>query len=174
MVATPSGRGYILLGIRRRHLHLRRRALLRLDRRHAPERTACRCRDHANGKGYWFVAADGGVFTFGNAHFYGSTGNQHLAAPVMSMTLVADRHGYWMVAADGGIFAFNVPFEGSMPGVRAAHERTGGPDGAHAGARRRARATTCSASNGAVYAFGTAKFFGSAPGVHAVDLMIAP
>jgi hypothetical protein len=24
------------------------------------------------GKGYWFVAADGGVFTFGDAPFYGS------------------------------------------------------------------------------------------------------
>jgi hypothetical protein len=29
-------------------------------------------------------------------------------------------------------------------------------------------------TNGAVYAFGTAKFFGSAPGVNAVDLMVAP
>ena len=28
-------------------------------------------------------------------------------------------------------------------------------------------------SNGAVYSFGTAKFFGSAPGVQAVDLMVA-
>jgi hypothetical protein len=26
----------------------------------------------SNGDGYWLVAADGGVFTFGNAHFYGS------------------------------------------------------------------------------------------------------
>ena len=34
-----------------------------------------------NGKGYWLVAQDGGIFTFGNAHFYGSMGatplNQH-------------------------------------------------------------------------------------------------
>jgi len=29
-------------------------------------------------------------------------------------------------------------------------------------------------SSGVVYAFGTAKNFGSAPGVHAVDLMLAP
>jgi hypothetical protein len=26
-----------------------------------------------NGGGYWLVAADGGVFTYGNAHFYGAT-----------------------------------------------------------------------------------------------------
>ena len=27
-----------------------------------------------DGKGYWLVASDGGVFTFGDAQFYGSTG----------------------------------------------------------------------------------------------------
>ncbi|HEY7916735.1 MAG TPA: hypothetical protein VIC86_07090, partial [Acidimicrobiales bacterium] len=27
----------------------------------------------ASGKGYWLVAADGGIFTFGDAQFYGST-----------------------------------------------------------------------------------------------------
>jgi len=25
-----------------------------------------------SGNGYWFVAADGGIFTFGDAQFYGS------------------------------------------------------------------------------------------------------
>ena len=29
-------------------------------------------------------------------------------------------------------------------------------------------------SDGAVYSFGTAKFFGAAPGISAVDLMLAP
>ena len=27
-----------------------------------------------DGKGYWLVASDGGIFTFGDAAFYGSTG----------------------------------------------------------------------------------------------------
>ena len=26
-----------------------------------------------DGKGYWLVAKDGGIFAFGDAHFYGST-----------------------------------------------------------------------------------------------------
>jgi hypothetical protein len=39
----------------------------------------------ADGGGYWFVAADGGVFSFGDAHFYGSTGNIHLNQPVVGM-----------------------------------------------------------------------------------------
>ena len=78
-----------------------------------------------------------------------------------------------MVASDGGIFAFNVPFEGSMPAVRALTQRAGGPDGAHACAPVGRAATTCSARTASVFAFGTAQFFGSAPGIQAVDLMLA-
>ncbi len=33
------------------------------------------------GKGYWLVASDGGVFSFGDARYYGSTGNLHLTNP---------------------------------------------------------------------------------------------
>jgi hypothetical protein len=35
------------------------------------------------GKGYWEVAADGGVFAFGQAGFQGSMGGQKLNAPVV-------------------------------------------------------------------------------------------
>ena len=35
--------------------------------------------------GYWFVAADGGIFSFGNAKFYGSMGGRHLNAPIVGM-----------------------------------------------------------------------------------------
>ena len=132
MAATPSGHGYILLGAdggiftfgnARFHgstggMHLNARVLdLAMT---------------ANGKGYWFVAADGGVFTFGNARFHGSTGNLHLNSPVMSMTSAASGKGYWMVGYDGGIFAFNVPFEGSMPAVRAPDQRPARTDRAYA------------------------------------------
>jgi hypothetical protein len=37
------------------------------------------------GGGYWEVAADGGIFAFGSAQFYGSMGGQHLNAPVVGM-----------------------------------------------------------------------------------------
>jgi hypothetical protein len=30
------------------------------------------------GQGYWLVASDGGIFAFGDAAFYGSTGGRHL------------------------------------------------------------------------------------------------
>ena len=36
-----------------------------------------------DGDGYWLVAADGGVFSFGDAAFYGSMGRQPLNQPVV-------------------------------------------------------------------------------------------
>ena len=37
------------------------------------------------GRGYWMVAADGGIFAFGDAAFLGSTGAIRLNAPVVSL-----------------------------------------------------------------------------------------
>ena len=50
-----------------------------------------------DGGGYWLVAADGGIFTFGDAGFYGSTGNIHLNQPVVGMAPTPDGGGYWLV-----------------------------------------------------------------------------
>src|SRR5262249_59143259 len=62
--------------------------------------------------------ADGGVFTFGNAKFYGSTGAMHLNQPVVGMASPRANNGYWLVARDGGIFTFGkVKFYGSTGGM---------------------------------------------------------
>ena len=49
------------------------------------------------GKGYWFVAADGGIFSFGDAQFYGSMGGTVLYKPVVGMaaTPTARATGSW-------------------------------------------------------------------------------
>jgi hypothetical protein len=69
------------------------------------------------GNGYLVVASDGGVFTFGDAVFGGSTGATNLQKPVVG----AAPHkggGYWLVAADGGVFSFGgAPFFGSEAGA---------------------------------------------------------
>ncbi len=68
----------------------------------------------ADDAGYWLVASDGGVFGFGDAHFYGSTGGQPLDAPVVGMAATPDGGGYSLAATDGGVFAFgDQPFSGS-------------------------------------------------------------
>jgi hypothetical protein len=41
--------------------------------------------DSAGGNGYWLVAADGGIFTFGDAQFFGSTGAIRLNRPIVGM-----------------------------------------------------------------------------------------
>jgi hypothetical protein len=38
-----------------------------------------------SGNGYWLVARDGGIFAFGDAGFYGSTGGIKLNQPVNGM-----------------------------------------------------------------------------------------
>ena len=50
-----------------------------------------------DGKGYWLVASDGGIFSFGDAQFYGSTGRIPLNQPIVGMTSTptARATGWW-------------------------------------------------------------------------------
>ena len=41
--------------------------------------------------GYWLVAADGGIFAYGDANFYGSTGGTHLDQPIVGMATIRTR-----------------------------------------------------------------------------------
>ena len=64
------------------------------------------------------MASDGGIFAFGDAAFYGSTGGLRLNKPIVGMASTFDGSGYWLVASDGGIFAFgDAPFFGSTGGL---------------------------------------------------------
>jgi uncharacterized delta-60 repeat protein len=78
-----------------------------------------------SGNGYYMVASDGGIFTFGDAVFRGSMGGHKLNAPVQSLVPDADADGYWLVASDGGIFAFRADFKGSMGAIRLNRPVTG-------------------------------------------------
>ncbi len=70
------------------------------------------------------VGSDGGIFSFGDAQFHGSTGNLHLNKPIVGISPTADGKGYWFVASDGGVFAFSAPFRGSMGGAHLEHGRS--------------------------------------------------
>jgi hypothetical protein len=73
----------------------------------------------AAGAGYWTLAADGGIFSFGTARFFGSMGGRHLNQPVRGLTATPSGAGYWLVASDGGIFSFgDAAFVGSTGGFR--------------------------------------------------------
>jgi hypothetical protein len=78
------------------------------------------------GLGYRLAAADGGVFSFGDATFHGSTGNLRLASPVVGMATTPSGSGYWMVAADGGVFSYgDALFRGSTGATRLAQPIVG-------------------------------------------------
>ena len=71
----------------------------------------------ADGDGYWLIASDGGIFNYGDAAFYGSTGAIRLNMPIVGLAPTPDGHGYWLVAFDGGVFTFgDAGYYGSTAG----------------------------------------------------------
>jgi len=106
--------------------------------------------------GYRMVASDGGVFAFGDAPFFGSTGSLKLNRPIVGMASTPRNNGYWLTASDGGVFAFaRATFFGSTGALTLAKPIVGmaaTPTGA---------GYWLVASDGGIFAFGDAKFFGS-------------
>ena len=110
-----------------------------------------------SGDGYWVAAADGGVFTFGDARFAGSTGALRLQRPIVDLAATRSGAGYWLVADDGGVFTFgDARFAGSAaalplsaPVVGVAATPTGG-------------GYWLAAADGGVFTYGDARFHGSA------------
>ncbi len=105
--------------------------------------------------GYWLVASDGGVFSYG-APFEGSHGGAALNAPIVGMAGTSDGKGYWLVASDGGVFAYgDATFFGSHGGSplnKPIVGMAGTSDG---------KGYWLVASDGGVFAYGDATFFGS-------------
>ena len=111
--------------------------------------------------GYDLVASDGGVFTFGNLPFCGSTGAIALNKPVVGMAVTPDGGGYWLVASDGGIFSFgDATFYGSTGAMHLNEPIVGmaaTPDG---------KGYWLVAADGGIFNFGDAAFYGSTGGMH--------
>jgi hypothetical protein len=105
--------------------------------------------------GYWVVASDGGIFSFGDAKFHGSTGNLRLNSPILGVTATPTGGGYWLVAGDGGIFSFgDAAFHGSTGSIRLNKPIVGMAATGGAG-------YWLVASDGGIFAFGDAAFHGS-------------
>jgi hypothetical protein len=59
------------------------------------------------GGGYWLVGADGGVFCFGSAGFYGSLPGIGIHVQnIVGIVPSPDGLGYWLIGSDGGVYAF--------------------------------------------------------------------
>ena len=100
--------------------------------------------------------ANGGLFNYGDAGFYGSTGGLTLNRPVVGMAATPDSKGYWFVASDGGLFSYGdagfYGSTGSMALNRPVVGMAATPDGA---------GYWLVASDGGVFSFGDAQFWGS-------------
>ena len=114
------------------------------------------------GQGYWLVASDGGIFSYGpSASFSGSAGSIHLNKPIVGMAATPTGFGYWLVASDGGIFSYgDANFHGSTGAMHlnqpiVGMARTPGGGG-----------YWLVASDGGIFAFGDAKFYGSTGAMH--------
>jgi len=105
---------------------------------------------------YWLVASDGGIFSFGGAQFYGSTGGMVLNKPIVGMASTPDGGGYWLVASDGGIFSYgDAQFYGSTGSMTLNKPIVGmasTPDG---------KGYWLVASDGGIFSYGDAHFYGS-------------
>jgi hypothetical protein len=122
-------------------------------------------------RGYWLVGSDGGIFSFGSAQFYGSTGSLVLQRPVVGIVPTSDHGGYWLDASDGGVFSFgDTQFYGSIPGIGLTPAGSGLPNALNAPIVGMVPTADDGgyfmvASDGGVFAFGDAKFEGSCPGI---------
>jgi len=130
------------------------------------------------GQGYWLLGADGGVFTFGDAGFYGSAaagGTGPLAGVLpppgspgslfTAMAATPEGKGYWLVNSfgevgafgDAGYFGSSLQLPGGFPrapivGIQPT------PDG---------QGYWLVGADGGVFSFGDATFLGSVPGLPA-------
>jgi hypothetical protein len=112
-------------------------------------------------QGYWMVAKDGGVFTFGAAGYFGGTGNIQLNQPMVGMAMTPNKQGYWLVASDGGIFSFgNAAFKGSMGGEHLNQPVVG------MAATPSGNGYWLVAADGGIFTFGDAVFRGSTGSMH--------
>jgi hypothetical protein len=106
--------------------------------------------------GYWMVAADGGIFAYGNAGFFGTASTLALDAPIVSMAPTPDDRGYWLASTRGGVFSYgDAGFFGSMGGQvlnRPIVAITATADGG---------GYWLVASDGGVFAYGDAGYYGS-------------
>ncbi|MHB8467418.1 MAG: TolB family protein, partial [Acidimicrobiales bacterium] len=109
-----------------------------------------------SGNGYWVVSSDGGIFGFGDAHYYGSAGGIILNQPIVGFAPTPDGGGYWFVASDGGVFRYgDAGFFGSTGGMHLNQPIVG------MAATPSGNGYWLVARDGGIFAFGDAVFYGS-------------
>ncbi len=116
--------------------------------------------------GYVLVGADGGVFTFGRARFFGSLGGRPLAAPIVGVAETDSADGYWLVDAAGGVYPFgNAPRLASLRNAHLTSPVVGIADDPSPTLAGLIDGYVVATADGRVLALGGAKYRGSLGGV---------
>ena len=87
----------------------------------AAQQAGRRHRATPDGKGYWEVASDGGIFNYGDAGFFGSQGGKPLNMPIVGIASTSTGNGYWEVASTAASSTTETPAS-SAPRVAAAQQ----------------------------------------------------
>ena len=115
-----------------------------------------------DGRGYWLVASDGGIFSYGDAAFYGSRGGQALNKPIVGMGI--ERIGSRLLAR--GVRRRHLQLRRrrlrGLSRLRCSQQA----DRGHVGLVGR-RGLWLVASDGGVFSYGDAVFNGSTGGLGA-------
>jgi len=107
-------------------------------------------------RGYRFVASDGGLFTFGNEQFCGSTGSIPLSGRIVGMAATPNKGGYWLAGSDAEVCAFgNANFDGCTDPL-VLHRPIVGMAATPSG-----NGYWFVAADGGIFSFGDANFHGS-------------
>ena len=118
--------------------------------------TEATSKPNPSGLGYWLVASDGGIFSFGDAVFHGSIGDITFNRSIATMAATPSGNGYWLVASDGGIFSFgDAGFYGSTGNIVLNQPIVG------MAATPSGLGYWLVASDGGIFSFGDAGFYGS-------------
>ena len=109
-----------------------------------------------DGKGYWVAAADGGIFSYGDAPYYGSAGGIVLNRPIVGMGATPTHKGYWLVATDGGIFNYGDARYYGSTGAISLNKPIVGMTSTHDG-----KGYWLVAADGGIFSYGDAGYYGS-------------
>ena len=157
----PRTAVYWLVRLRRRHLQLRGRAVVRLGGSLRLNKPIVGMAVTPDGHGYWLVASDGGIFSYGDAAFYGSRGGQPLNKPIVGIAASASDSATGSSPPIAASSATAMPPSWAETGSMVLNKPIVGMMGTFDGA-----GYWLTASDGGIFSYGDTGFYGSAGSIH--------
>jgi N-acetylmuramoyl-L-alanine amidase len=168
IVATPSGRGYWLLGADGSvHAYGPAGYHGSLQGKTTPQPIVSMATT-PDGRGYWLVGRLGRVYAFGDARYLGGAARDHLDEPIVAIVAAPKGQGYWLVGRTGRV----IPYGDARYHGSANHTSIGSPIVSMV-ATPSGKGYWLLDRDGDVYGYGRASVYGSAtkPAAPAIDLI---